>query len=61
MTAAGVTTLPNVNELEPSYRRFIINGPDSVIKHWLRKGLPAGVWMWRMSCRENSCRKCTAN
>ena len=31
----GVTTLPNVNELEPSYRRFIINGPDSVIKHWL--------------------------
>ena len=40
----GVTTLPNVNELEPSYRKFIINGPDSVIKHWLRKGT-AG---WRL-------------
>ena len=40
----GVTTLPNVNELEPSYRRFIINGPDSVIKHWLRKGASG----WRL-------------
>jgi 4-alpha-glucanotransferase len=40
----GVTTLPNVNELEPSYREFIINGPDSVVKHWLRKGA-AG---WRL-------------
>ena len=39
-----MTTLPNVNELEPSYRKFIINGPDSVIKHWLRKGT-AG---WRL-------------
>jgi len=40
----GVTTLPNVNEMEPSYREFIINGPDSVIKHWLGKGA-AG---WRL-------------
>lgn len=40
----GVTTLPNVNELDPSYREFVINGPDSVIKHWLRRGI-AG---WRL-------------
>ena len=40
----GVTTLPNVNEMEPSYRDFIISGPDSVIKHWLKRGA-AG---WRL-------------
>ena len=40
----GVTTMPNVNELEPSYRDFIIRNNDSVIKHWLRKGA-AG---WRL-------------
>jgi len=40
----GVTTLPNVNELEPSYRKFINSGKDSVIKHWLQKGA-AG---WRL-------------
>ncbi len=40
----GVTTLPNVNELEPSYRKFINSGKDSVIKHWLKKGA-AG---WRL-------------
>ena len=40
----GVTTLPNVNELDPAYREFIISGPDSVIKHWLRRGA-AG---WRL-------------
>jgi 4-alpha-glucanotransferase len=40
----GVTTLPNVNEMEPSYRRFINSGKDSVIKHWLDKGA-AG---WRL-------------
>lgn len=40
----GVTTLPNVNEMEPSYRRFIISDKDSVIKHWLR----AGAAGWRL-------------
>lgn len=40
----GVTTLPNVNEMDPSYREFIISGQDSVIRHWLRRGA-AG---WRL-------------
>lgn len=40
----GVTTLPNVNEMEPSYRDFIINGPDGVIKHWLKRGASG----WRL-------------
>ena len=40
----GVTTLPNVNELEPSYRKFINSGKDSVIKYWLKNGA-AG---WRL-------------
>jgi len=40
----GVTTLPNVNEMEPSYREFIISGEDSVVKHWLKRG-SAG---WRL-------------
>ena len=40
----GVTTLPNVEEMEPSYREFIINGPDSVIKHWLKRGVSG----WRL-------------
>ena len=40
----GVTTLPNVDEMEPSYREFIIHGPDSVIKHWLRRGISG----WRL-------------
>ena len=38
----GVTTLPNVNELDPAYRRFINTDKDSVIKHWVRKGI--GGW-----------------
>ncbi|HMM19104.1 MAG TPA: bifunctional glycogen debranching protein GlgX/4-alpha-glucanotransferase [Selenomonadales bacterium] len=40
----GIDTLPNVNELEPSYLDFIIDGRDSVLKHWLR----AGVKGWRL-------------
>ena len=40
----GVTTLPNVNEMEASYRDFIISNPDSVIKHWLRRGISG----WRL-------------
>ena len=40
----GVTTLPNVDEMDPSYREYVITGPDSVIKHWARRGV-AG---WRL-------------
>ena len=35
-------TLPNVNEEHPSYRKFIIDGRNSVIAHWIRAG--AGGW-----------------
>ena len=33
----GVTDLPKVNKLEPSYRDFIC-GKDGVIQHWLKAG-----------------------
>ncbi len=34
----GIDTLPNVNEMEPSFLDYIIRSEDSVIKHWLRCG-----------------------
>lgn len=37
----GFPTLPNVNELEPSYAAFI-NGQDGVLAHWQARG--AGGW-----------------
>ena len=40
----GFRTLPNVKETQPSYRRFILNGKDSVVRHWLR----AGASGWRL-------------
>ena len=40
----GVKTLPAVNESEPSYVDFIIEGADSVVRHWLR----AGASGWRL-------------
>lgn len=40
----GFKTLPNVNEMDEDYRRFILNGRDSVIRHWLR----AGASGWRL-------------
>ncbi len=40
----GFKTLPNVREDDPSYRRFIISGKDSVIAHWMR----AGASGWRL-------------
>ena len=40
----GVHTLPAVNESDPDYRRFIITGEDSVIRHWMRCGADA----WRL-------------
>lgn len=38
----GFHTLPNVNEEDPSYKKFIIDGKDSVVAHWMRAG--AGGW-----------------
>lgn len=38
----GFKTLPNVNEMDPDYRRHILSGEDAVVKHWLRAG--AGGW-----------------
>ena len=40
----GIHTLPAVNESEPSYIDFIIEGEDSVIRRWLRAGADA----WRL-------------
>ncbi len=40
----GIHTLPAVNENDPDYRRFIISGEDSVVRHWLR----AGASGWRL-------------
>ena len=40
----GIHTLPAVNEECPDYRRFIITGEDSVIRHWMRCGADA----WRL-------------
>jgi 4-alpha-glucanotransferase/glycosidase len=40
----GIGTLPNVNELEPSYIDFMLEGQDSVIRHWSR----AGAKGWRL-------------
>ncbi len=34
----GVDSLPNVNELEPTYRKFIIDDEDSVSKLWIKLG-----------------------
>ena len=39
----GFTTLPNVNEMEKSYRAFI-NGEDGVAAHWIK----AGTSGWRL-------------
>lgn len=40
----GFDTLPNVNEMDPSYRSFILEDDDSVVRHWLR----AGASGWRL-------------
>lgn len=40
----GIDTLPNVEETEPSYIDFIIEGKESVIKHWLKLGAKG----WRL-------------
>ncbi len=40
----GVADLPNVTEMEPSYRDFIFRGEDSVIRHWMKMGIRG----WRL-------------
>lgn len=40
----GIDTMPNVEENEPSYIDFIIEGPESVIKQWLKLGAKG----WRL-------------
>lgn len=40
----GIRTLPSVNEVSASYRQFIVDGEDSVIRHWLRLGASG----WRL-------------
>ena len=40
----GVKVLPNVNELAPGYLDFIVENDDSVVRHWLRKGISG----WRL-------------
>ena len=37
-------TLPNVQETNPSYMKFIISGEDSVLHHWMKEG----VMGWRL-------------
>lgn len=38
----GMETLPQVEEMNESYRDYIISGKDSIVKRWLKKG--AGGW-----------------
>lgn len=40
----GFKTLPNVNEMDEDYRRFILGDDDSVVRHWVRKGTSG----WRL-------------
>ena len=40
----GIGTLPAVNEMEPDYIQYIIEGQDSIIRRWLRAGADA----WRL-------------
>ena len=52
----GIKTLPAVEETQASYREFIIQGEDSVVRHWLRCAVgfererTAGGWMWPTNC-----------
>jgi len=40
----GIDTLPHIEESSKSYREYILNGGDSVVKHWLRYGASG----WRL-------------
>ncbi|MBR0373180.1 MAG: glycoside hydrolase family 13 protein [Mogibacterium sp.] len=39
----GIRTLPRINKDDLTYREFI-NGPDGIVRHWLRKGASG----WRL-------------
>lgn len=39
----GIDTLPNVNELEPTYQEFIL-GEEGIVKYWMEKGAKG----WRL-------------
>ena len=40
----GIDTMPNMEELHPTYSAMIADGEDSVVRHWLRAGASA----WRL-------------
>ena len=40
----GFRTLPNVNEMDEDFRRYVLSGEDAVVKHWVR----AGSSGWRL-------------
>lgn len=40
----GIDTMPNVNELEPSYLDFAVRSRDSVVRYWLDQGAKG----WRL-------------
>ncbi len=40
----GINTLPNVEEMNPSYIDFVITGEESVIKYWMKQGAKG----WRL-------------
>ncbi len=40
----GVKTLPEVQEMEPSYREFIIHSPQGVLQSWMKRGIKG----WRL-------------
>ena len=40
----GVKDLPNVDEMQPDYQRYIFGDENSVIRHWLRSGASG----WRL-------------
>lgn len=40
----GFKGLPNVNELDPSYMDFMVEGADSIVRRWMR----AGISGWRL-------------
>lgn len=40
----GVATLPEVKEMEPSYREFIIHSPQGVLQSWMKRGIKG----WRL-------------
>ena len=40
----GFRTLPNVNEMDEDFRKYILSGKDAVVKHWVRRGTSG----WRL-------------